>query len=619
MILEGQSGGGAFGVSVASAGDFNGDGLDDVIVGAPNDDNNAFIFFGGITGTKRADADADVILDGQSTGGSFGSSVASAGDFNGDGIDDVIVGASRDDNNGERDSGSAFIFFSNAVTSEPTPKSTPSFAADPTIGFAPLTVQFNDTSTGDITNWNWNFGDGLISLLQNPTHEYEIPGLYDVKLTVIGEGGISIGVKEEKAFIEVLEGEGLTAAFFGEPLEGNAPFTVNFFDQSSGEKDNWDWDFGDGATSSEQNPVHTYNTTGEFAVQLTVSGNNKTSTEAKDGLVIVGEGNEPTVGFVAEVISVSTAKSAAKLNTGSGKVTADAEEADEASEFTVKFRDLSSTPGDEIISREWDFGDGAKSSEKNPVHTYTGTDADTFDVTLTVENTRSTDTGTKPAFVSRTAEIVPGLVKGEVTDSTSGIGIDDASISLKKAGRTLAGFTTTDEGLYFLEAPSGNYTISAIKEKFSEFTKSVSVSSTKVETINIVLELIESGDDDDVGGKSFTFNCEHSMKRGHVFELEKLTLNVGDTENCTLKLTNHEPGKTVKIATLLKKGFRSAIEIAPERGVTDENGELKITITAIRKGKDWAAWAVKNDRGQFKFNMKTYDGGLAWGMFVAVK
>ena len=94
VILNGQSAGDEFGASVASAGDFNGDGLDDVIVGAHEDDNNgqsdsgcAFIFFGGITGTKRADANADVILNGESAGDEFGASVASAGDFNGDGLE----------------------------------------------------------------------------------------------------------------------------------------------------------------------------------------------------------------------------------------------------------------------------------------------------------------------------------------------------------------------------------------------------------------------------------------------------------------------------------------------------------------------------------------------------
>ncbi|MGR3177529.1 MAG: MJ1477/TM1410 family putative glycoside hydrolase [Candidatus Anammoxibacter sp.] len=127
------------------------------------------------------------------------------------------------------------------------------------------------------------------------------------------------------------------------------------------------------------------------------------------------------------------------------------------------------------------------------------------------------------------------------------------------------------------------------------------------------------GDDTDTGGKSFTFNCEHSMKRGFFFGLERLTMNVGDTEDCTLKLTNNEPGRTVKIATKLMKLFGSAIEIEPSSGVTDENGELGITITAINKGTDWAAWAVKNDKEVFEFNKESYDAGLAWGMFVEVR
>ena len=80
LLME-QSSQDRFGYSVSSAGDFNGDGIDDVIVGAWADDPNsstsgsAFIFFGGITGTKRADDDADVILNGESNADKFGDSV----------------------------------------------------------------------------------------------------------------------------------------------------------------------------------------------------------------------------------------------------------------------------------------------------------------------------------------------------------------------------------------------------------------------------------------------------------------------------------------------------------------------------------------------------------------
>ena len=63
------------------------------------------------------------------------------------------------------------------------------FTADLTSGPVPLTVNFTDQSTGDITSWSWDFGNGSTSTMQNPSHTYTEPGTYTVSLTVTGPGG----------------------------------------------------------------------------------------------------------------------------------------------------------------------------------------------------------------------------------------------------------------------------------------------------------------------------------------------------------------------------------------------------------------------------------------------
>ena len=54
---------------------------------------------------------------------------------------------------------------------------------------APLAVNFTDQSSGNVTNWFWDFGDGGNSVLQNPTHIYLTPGMYSVALIIFGPGG----------------------------------------------------------------------------------------------------------------------------------------------------------------------------------------------------------------------------------------------------------------------------------------------------------------------------------------------------------------------------------------------------------------------------------------------
>lgn len=116
---------GRFGSSVASAGDVNGDGFDDLVVGAHLQDHgvadqgNAFVYLGGVTGPSVT---PDVRLENpdRQANGFFGASVASTGDVNGDGFDDVVVGAYLQDTS-VVDEGMAFVYYGSATGLGMTP------------------------------------------------------------------------------------------------------------------------------------------------------------------------------------------------------------------------------------------------------------------------------------------------------------------------------------------------------------------------------------------------------------------------------------------------------------------------------------------------------------------
>lgn len=79
----------------------------------------------------------------------------------------------------------------------------------------------------------------------------------------------------------------LDANFSATPTSGAAPLTVNFTDQSTGTVDSWNWSFGDGLNSNEQNPSHTYNDSGSYTVILTVTGPDDSDTETKTDYIKV--------------------------------------------------------------------------------------------------------------------------------------------------------------------------------------------------------------------------------------------------------------------------------------------------------------------------------------------
>jgi PGF-pre-PGF domain-containing protein len=151
------------------------------------------------------------------------------------------------------------------------------FISNSKIGSQPLSIAFTDTSTGSPTSWTWDFGDGDTSTNQNPVHEYSNNGNYSVTLTVAnGNGSNHI---QKANYVRVLPyvitlPQSLSANFSLNIISGDTPLTVQFNDMSTGSPTSWNWDFGDGYTSTEQNPTHTYFSSGTFNVNLIASNVN---------------------------------------------------------------------------------------------------------------------------------------------------------------------------------------------------------------------------------------------------------------------------------------------------------------------------------------------------------
>ncbi|WP_261788813.1 DUF3344 domain-containing protein [Methanosarcina siciliae] len=156
------------------------------------------------------------------------------------------------------------------------------FTADQTSGIAPMTVQFTDTSSGTPASWAWDFGDGGNSTDRNPSHTYNATGNYTVSLTVTNILGSDTETKTE--YINVT---GTSVSFTSDTTSGTFPLTIQFTDQSTGSPTAWHWDFGDGETSTNQNPSHTYLSAGKYDVNLTVTGSEGTDSLVKEDYISV--------------------------------------------------------------------------------------------------------------------------------------------------------------------------------------------------------------------------------------------------------------------------------------------------------------------------------------------
>ncbi len=158
------------------------------------------------------------------------------------------------------------------------------------------------------------------------------------------------------------------AAFSAAPTAGVAPLAVAFGNASSGEYAASAWDFGDGATSTETNPAHTYAAPGVYTVTLTVSGPG-------------GSGSEVKPGYITAYTPVQA----------SFTVTPTAGAAPLAVQFT------NTSTGDWAASL-WDFGDAIASTLPSPTHTYATPGV--YTVTLAASGLGGSDTVTRPGCIT---------------------------------------------------------------------------------------------------------------------------------------------------------------------------------------------------------------------------
>lgn len=317
------------------------------------------------------------------------------------------------------------------------------FSSSAVSGCAPLEVQFTDASTNNPNNWQWIVSGASPSITteQNPTITFETAGTYTVILQASNSAGTDILIQEQQ--IEVFNPP---TASFTVDLDGASVLISN----NSTNTTDYLWDFGDGTTSTEENPNHTYTSGGTYTIMLTSENDCATSIETQEIEVMIA--SAPQANFTADVntgcaplevqfsdASLSQPTSWSWLFEGGTPATSTEQNPivsyTEAGSYKVTLF-VSNAIGNDVIEQtslievqeepysifasfiqngevsfnnfsnenatySWDFGDGASSNEQFPIHIYT--ENGTYPVTLVVENMCGVASSTREVTITGAA------------------------------------------------------------------------------------------------------------------------------------------------------------------------------------------------------------------------
>ncbi|WP_164913772.1 PKD domain-containing protein, partial [Methanoculleus taiwanensis] len=310
-----------------------------------------------------------------------------------------------------------------------------SFIGNTTEGPAPLTVQFTDTSTGNVSEWNWDFGDGVTSTEQHPLKTYGIPGLYTVSLNATNDGGSSLETKTDYITVTGSPTPPL-ANFAGTPTTGAAPLTVQFTDLSTRGPTQWFWQFGDGTNSTAQNPKKTFTTAGTYTVSLTA-----TNAAGGDGVT------------KTDYITVTTPVPPAANFTGTPRTG--------TAPHTVQFTDLSTG---NPTAWFWQFGDGTNSTEQNPLKVYTT--AGSYSISLNATNAQGSSSTVEDNYITVTDGQTPPVAtfSGAPTNGTAPLVVQFTDLSTGTPTAWLwqfgDGTNSTEQNPEKIYTTPGTYTVS---------------------------------------------------------------------------------------------------------------------------------------------------------------
>ena len=213
---------------------------------------------------------------------------------------------------------------------------------------------FTQTGSAVLNTWLWNFGDGNTSTDTNPTHIYASSGVYDVSFFYTDNTGCSDSVVQQANIYDIPN-----ASFAVNMDNACINSSVGFSGSSTSNIVNWDWDFGDGTTGSGQNIDHFYTSWGNILITLTVTDINGCSETVDNSIYLI---QAPTPNFTYHVIVCDS----------------------------LQFEDLStSADGYNIVTWDWDFGDGVGTSDlQNPTYKFgsnTTPGGEVYNVSLTVQ------------------------------------------------------------------------------------------------------------------------------------------------------------------------------------------------------------------------------------------